>query len=110
MKGRQTDVLANAQDNSFTEEQTVVGEGWKRHTGGRDRTMSEGQPDTGERQTGEVCDMQIGGTGEKQTSGAEGGIEQQFAVLPKIIAEAANRRKTLEGRLAGREVGALPLS
>ena len=58
--------------------------------------MSEGQPDMSERQTGEVCDMQIGGIGKKQTSGADGVIEQHFVVLPKINTEAANRRKTLD--------------
>ena len=50
----------------------------------------------GERQTGEVCDMEIGGTAEKQTSWAEGVMAQQFAVLPKINTEAANRKKSLE--------------
>ena len=43
--------------------------------------MSEEQTDMGERQTGKVCNKQIGGTGEKQKSGAERVIEQEFAVL-----------------------------
>ena len=50
-------------------------DGWK------GRKMSEGQTDMSERQTCEVCDKQIGGTGEKQTSGAERVIDQEFAVL-----------------------------
>ena len=42
VKGRQAEVLSNAEvlanthDNSLAEEQTVVGEVWKRQMGGRD--------------------------------------------------------------------------